>query len=205
MQVAQLEKETKELNERLRIVAKGVDHIERAYHKEERPLLAWDYDHLTVRKEAPRVGHEEYPETKKRLVRMMPDYEARPTVILVKKGEEYAKDAASGKIEEKKTKWRESRRSADSKRKKTAPTHRLVSARQRKPPATANTTVIACSTWGLARNLCYHEDSLPEVTVEVVLEASPPIIVPDYTAFMRADMIGVGRTGAGMGWGILER
>jgi hypothetical protein len=32
---------------------------------------------------------------------MMPDYEARPTVVLAKKGEEYAKDAASGKIAEK--------------------------------------------------------------------------------------------------------
>jgi translation initiation factor 3 subunit A len=42
MQVAQLEKETKELNKRLRmhIIVKRVDHTERAYRKEERPLLA---------------------------------------------------------------------------------------------------------------------------------------------------------------------
>jgi translation initiation factor 3 subunit A len=40
LQVAQLEKEKKEVAERLRIVAKRVDHIERANRKEERPLLA---------------------------------------------------------------------------------------------------------------------------------------------------------------------
>jgi translation initiation factor 3 subunit A len=54
----------------------------------------------TARREAARVVHEEYLETKKRLARMMPDYEARRAVVLTKKGEEYAKknDAASGKI-----------------------------------------------------------------------------------------------------------
>jgi translation initiation factor 3 subunit A len=118
MQVAQLEKEKKELNERLRIVAKRVDHIERAYRKEERPLLGQDYDQQqstaretfaaiqTARKESARVAHEEDLETKKRLARMMSDYEARRAVVLAKKGEEYAKkkDAASRKIEEEKAK-----------------------------------------------------------------------------------------------------
>jgi translation initiation factor 3 subunit A len=42
MQVAQLKKEKK--NKWLRIVAKGVDHIERAYRTEEHSLLARDYD-----------------------------------------------------------------------------------------------------------------------------------------------------------------
>jgi uncharacterized protein (DUF2342 family) len=33
--------------------------------------------------------------------------------------------------------------------------------------------------------------ALTEVWAEVVLEASPPCVVPDYAAFVRADMIGV--------------
>ncbi|KAJ7019631.1 translation initiation factor eIF3a [Mycena alexandri] len=120
LQVAQLEKEKKELNERLRIVAKRVDHIERAYRKEERPLLAHDYaqqqtvDRETfmavqsARKEAARKAHEEDLETKQRLARMMGEYEARRAVVLAKKGEEFAKkkDLASRKIEEEKAKRR---------------------------------------------------------------------------------------------------
>ena len=43
LQVEQLEKEKKDHNERLRIAAKRIDHVERAYRKEERPLLAQDY------------------------------------------------------------------------------------------------------------------------------------------------------------------
>ncbi|KAJ7725963.1 hypothetical protein B0H16DRAFT_1698201 [Mycena metata] len=120
LQVAQLEKEKKDLNERLRIVAKRVDHIERAYRKDERPLLAHDYDQQqavdretftgvqSARKEAARKTHEEDLETKQRLARMMGEYEARRAVVLAKKGEEYAKkkDAASRKIEEEKAKRR---------------------------------------------------------------------------------------------------
>ncbi|KAJ6629911.1 hypothetical protein B0H10DRAFT_1985801 [Mycena sp. CBHHK59/15] len=120
MQVAQLEKEKKELNERLRIVAKRVDHIERAYRKEERPLLAQDYAAQqasdretfravqTARAEAARATHAEDLATKARLARMLPEYEARRAVVLAKKGEEYAKkkDAAARKIEEEKAKRR---------------------------------------------------------------------------------------------------
>ncbi|KAJ6472697.1 translation initiation factor eIF3a [Mycena vitilis] len=120
MQVAQLEKEKKELNERLRIVAKRVDHIERAYRKDERPLLAQDYDaqqtadretfvHIQgARQTAARSAHQEDLETKKRLARMVGDYEKRREVVLAKKGEEYAKkkDAAARKIAEEKEKRR---------------------------------------------------------------------------------------------------
>jgi hypothetical protein len=115
MQVAQLEKEKKELSERLRIVAKRVDRIERAYRKDARLLLAQDYEQQqttdretfaaiqTQCKEGARLAHEEHLETKKRLARMLPDYEKRRVVFLAKKGEKYAKrkDAASRKIEEK--------------------------------------------------------------------------------------------------------
>jgi hypothetical protein len=55
-----------------------------------------------VRKEAARVVHKAHLETKKY------DYEARRAVVLAKKGK-YAKknDAASGKIEEERAKWKE--------------------------------------------------------------------------------------------------
>ncbi|KAJ7320820.1 hypothetical protein DFH08DRAFT_789026 [Mycena albidolilacea] len=120
LQVAQLEKEKKEVAERLRIVAKRVDHIERANRKEERPLLVQDYaqqqaaDRETfvavqgARRDAARRAHEEDLETKKRLARMVGEYEARRAVIIAKKGEEYAKkkDAAGRKIEEEKAKRR---------------------------------------------------------------------------------------------------
>ena len=44
LQVEQLEKEKKELNEKMRVLSKRLDHVERAYRKEERPLLAKDYE-----------------------------------------------------------------------------------------------------------------------------------------------------------------
>ena len=120
IQVAQLEKEKKELNEKLRIIAKRVDHIERAYRKEERPLLARDYEQQQkndretfdtlqrARKDATRVAHQEDMTTKARLSRMMSDYEARREVIVSKKAADFAKrkEAAHKKIEEEKTKRR---------------------------------------------------------------------------------------------------
>ncbi|KAJ7479854.1 hypothetical protein FB451DRAFT_1556664 [Mycena latifolia] len=120
MQVAQLEKEKKELAERLRIVAKRVDHIERACRKAERPLLAEDYAQQQAadaetfaavqgaRRAAARTAHEADLETKARLARMLPAYEARRGVVLARKGEEFAKrkDAAARKIEEEKAKRR---------------------------------------------------------------------------------------------------
>ena len=81
-----LEKEKKELNERMRILAKRLDHIERAYRKEERPLLAKDYEQQQAndravfeqaqkaRIEAHRQAHLHDIETKKRLTRMLSDF-----------------------------------------------------------------------------------------------------------------------------------
>lgn len=120
LQVEQLEKEKKELNERLRVVAKRVDHIERAYRKDERPLLDQDYEDQqrndletfntlqTARIEGSKVAHQKDIEAKGRLSRMMADYEARRDAISSKKGSEYAKkkDAAAKKIEEEKAKRR---------------------------------------------------------------------------------------------------
>ncbi len=42
LQVEQLDKETKDRNELVCIIAKSLDHVHRAYRKEERPLLALD-------------------------------------------------------------------------------------------------------------------------------------------------------------------
>lgn len=118
IQVAQLEKEKKELNERLRIISKRVDHIERAYRRDERPLLAKDYEEQQVndqeifsssqrqRKEESKLLHQANVETKKRLARMLPDYRSRKGVIISKKGEQYTKkqEAAAQKIAEEKEK-----------------------------------------------------------------------------------------------------
>ncbi|KAJ7199603.1 translation initiation factor eIF3a [Mycena pura] len=120
MQVAQLEKEKREMNERLRVIAKRVDHTERAYRKEERPLVSEDYarqqemDRATfatvqeARREAAGQAHQEDLQNKARLARMLPEYEKRRTAILAKRGEEFArrKDAAAKKIAEEKAKRR---------------------------------------------------------------------------------------------------
>jgi translation initiation factor 3 subunit A len=120
MQVAQFEKEKKEMNERLRITAKRIDHVERAYRKEERPLLDQDYEQqqkhdretfLNVQKahrEAARRAHEEKVAAKHRLTRILSDYQERKAVILERKGADYKKkiDLAQKKLEEEKEKRR---------------------------------------------------------------------------------------------------
>ena len=116
MQVEQIAKEKKELNERLRIVSKRVDHLERAFRKEERPLLAADYER---QKEQDKVEHSQAialareqaiaqqaasVELKNRLTRMMPDYlVAREAVESQREVEFKASRAAAAKrIEEEK-------------------------------------------------------------------------------------------------------
>ncbi|PPQ90337.1 hypothetical protein CVT25_007739 [Psilocybe cyanescens] len=120
IQVAQLEKEKKELQERLRITHKRIDHIERAYRKEERSLLDQDYevqqksDKETfeaiqkARIEAAFLAHQEDLNTKARLSRMLGDYQERRQKVIEKKGEEFAKkkEAAQRKIAEEKEKRR---------------------------------------------------------------------------------------------------
>ncbi|PCH34580.1 hypothetical protein WOLCODRAFT_139453 [Wolfiporia cocos MD-104 SS10] len=121
LQVEQLEKEKKELNERMRIVAKRLDHVERAFRKEERPLLAKDYEIQQAndkdafeasqksRLEAHKLAHQQDLETKKRLSRMLADYNAHRELIMSKRGEEFAKrkELAQKKIDEEKAKRRQ--------------------------------------------------------------------------------------------------
>ncbi|CAL1701727.1 unnamed protein product [Somion occarium] len=120
LQVEQLEKEKRELAEKTRIVSKRIDHIERAYRKEERPLLAKDYEqqqaedktaHEAAQKtriESARLSHQQDLETKKRLSRMLDFYYTHREVLISKRSEEFAKrkEAAQRKIEEEKTKRR---------------------------------------------------------------------------------------------------
>lgn len=120
LQVEQLEKEKKELNEKMRIVSKRLDHIERAYRKEERPLLAQDYEvqqtndqaaHEAAQKarlETARLAHDQDVETKKRLVRVVDDWKAYRVLVGGKRSEEYARRQAQAqkKIEEEKAKRR---------------------------------------------------------------------------------------------------
>lgn len=120
LQVQQLEKEKKDLNERLRIIHKRLDHTERAYRKEERPLLDKDYEQQqkddqtsfeTNQKallEGTKAAHEQDLLTKKRLARMMQDFRERHEVYAGKRGDEYTKkkEAATRKIEEEKSKRR---------------------------------------------------------------------------------------------------
>jgi translation initiation factor 3 subunit A len=118
LQVEQLEKEKKERESRLRVIAKRIDHTERAYRQEERPLLAKDYelqqasDRTTFeqiqkgRIDAARDAHKRDLETKKRLLRMIPEFETRKSIIIEKRSAEYARKqtAAQTKIEEEKAK-----------------------------------------------------------------------------------------------------
>jgi translation initiation factor 3 subunit A len=120
IQVEQLEKEKKDLNARLRIMAKRIDHVERAYRKEERPLLDKDYEEQQAndrenfeaiqraRAEMAKLAHEQDLETKIRLSRMMHDSLARRKVLAAKKAEEHAKkkEIAQRKIDEEKNKRR---------------------------------------------------------------------------------------------------
>ncbi|KAH9987062.1 hypothetical protein BJV77DRAFT_1027293 [Russula vinacea] len=120
LQVEQLEKEKKERESRLRVIAKRIDHTERAYRQEERPLLAKDYelqqasDRATFeqiqkgRVDAARLAHKRDLETKKRLSRILPEFEARKTIILEKRSAEYERKqaVAKAKIEEEKAKRR---------------------------------------------------------------------------------------------------
>lgn len=120
LQVEQLEKEKKERESRLRVIAKRIDHIERAYRQDERPLLAKDYelqqasDRATFeqiqkdRIDAARLAHKRDLETKKRLSRILPEFEARKAIVLEKRSAEYARKhaVAQAKIEEEKGKRR---------------------------------------------------------------------------------------------------
>ncbi|KAI9461509.1 hypothetical protein F5148DRAFT_955920, partial [Russula earlei] len=120
LQVEQLEKEKKERESRLRVIAKRIDHTERAYRQQERPLLAEDYelqqtsDRATFeqiqkdRIDTARLAHKRDLETKKRLSRILPEFEARKAIVLEKRSAEYERkqSTAQAKLDEEKAKRR---------------------------------------------------------------------------------------------------
>lgn len=99
LQVEQLEREKKELAERLRIVHRRMDHMERAYRREEIPLLANDYErqkkqdveyHHLARQtllQTSREKHEADLLVKKRLARILPDYQSTRQTIQARRHE----------------------------------------------------------------------------------------------------------------------
>jgi len=101
LQVIQLDKERGELNERLRVTGKRIDHFERALRREEIPLLERDYEeqlaneakiyeHNKQQKLALAAArHRESLNLKRRLQRILPDYQTYRTVIEEKKSEEF--------------------------------------------------------------------------------------------------------------------
>lgn len=118
MHVEKLEKDKRELAERMRVIGKWLDHVERAYRKEERPLLAKDYeaqkenDRLTFealqksRIENSKQQHQLNLETKARLSRMLGDFKKAKGEMLERRDQEYAEKqrVASEKLREAKAK-----------------------------------------------------------------------------------------------------
>ncbi|KAF9236772.1 hypothetical protein BU15DRAFT_63697 [Melanogaster broomeanus] len=153
LQVEQLEKEKKDLNERLRIASKRIDHVERAYRKDERPLLAQDYaeqqatDRTTfealrkARIENSLAAHNEALATKQRLSRMMGDFSKHQETLLSARSEEFTKKraAAERKINEEKEARRQAhaaeieRREANAKRPRKLQEKKRRSASDSKP------------------------------------------------------------------------
>lgn len=138
LQVSQIDREKKELSDKLRIISKRVDHTERALRKAELPLLAEDYERQKADDKAAHEAavtatiataeqtHREAVETKHRLSRMMQDYHARRIAINGQREEELQKKKAEMKIKidkakaerrEKVLKAREEARLADEARK----------------------------------------------------------------------------------------
>jgi translation initiation factor 3 subunit A len=117
--VDKVTKEQQHVKERLRIVAKRVDHLERAYRKEERTLLADDYERqktedraahdtaLSADRTAAIAQQKHDVELKIRLTRIMPDYlVARAAVESQRQAEfEAARLAAAAKIAEEKARF----------------------------------------------------------------------------------------------------
>ncbi|KAK0554140.1 eukaryotic translation initiation factor 3 subunit A [Tilletia horrida] len=118
LQVEQLEKEKKDLNERLRVVFRRMDHLERAYRKEEIPLIEKDYErqqeedlkaHEVARValiEASKQKHAEDMNNKGRLQRILGDYHETRKVIEAKRKVDFEarRERAKANIEREKEK-----------------------------------------------------------------------------------------------------
>ncbi|CAK9785650.1 hypothetical protein CC85DRAFT_265128 [Cutaneotrichosporon oleaginosum] len=119
MQVEHIAKEKRELTERVRIIGKRMDHLERAYRKQERPLLAADYERQKIddraahdrankaAREAAIAQQAAMRELKGRLGRMMPDYLVARRAVESQQEREFeaARKAAAAKIAEEKKRY----------------------------------------------------------------------------------------------------
>lgn len=97
-----MDKERRELNERMRIIAKRMDHIERAFRKAEIPLLADDYEGQQAEDktafeasrqgaiDAARQAHQGKLDAKRRLSRVMLDYETYVNKLSEARGQDYS-------------------------------------------------------------------------------------------------------------------
>lgn len=101
LQVEQLEKERREMQNKLKAILKKYDHTERAYRKEEIPLLSKDYEeqkatdnayHDALRKaklEASKIQHQEAIKLKSRMMRMLGDYRNLKEQLTADRSAEY--------------------------------------------------------------------------------------------------------------------
>lgn len=138
LQVSQIDREKKELNDKQRIITKRIDHLERALRKAELPLLEEDYERQKADDKAAHEAaaaatiataeqtHREAVEAKHRLSRMVDDYNAlrrkiagqREVDLQKKKAEAKQKiDKAKAERREKVLKEREQARQAEAARK----------------------------------------------------------------------------------------
>ncbi|PKI84434.1 eukaryotic translation initiation factor 3 subunit A [Malassezia vespertilionis] len=111
LQVEQIEREKRELSDKLRTVQRRMDHIERAYRREEQPLLAADYErqqkvdlenHKLAREGllvAARERFERDMAMKKLLMNVAPDYENMKNMLLGKRCALYDEQCAQAQNE----------------------------------------------------------------------------------------------------------
>jgi translation initiation factor 3 subunit A len=101
MKLAQLEREKNDINEKLRVTGKRIDHLERAFRKEEAKKLPEDYAQQRERdlaayekikaqtlKES-EAKHKENVELKHRLSRLVPAYEAYRKSVVERRHDEF--------------------------------------------------------------------------------------------------------------------
>jgi translation initiation factor 3 subunit A len=103
MKLAQLEKEKNELNERLRVTGKRIDHLERAFRKEELKHLPEDYEaqrrrdleaYETTKEQTLRESQQKHKEDvalKHRLSKLVPVYEKFRNDLTEKRKDEFEK------------------------------------------------------------------------------------------------------------------
>ncbi|RKF75877.1 Eukaryotic translation initiation factor 3 subunit A [Golovinomyces cichoracearum] len=103
MKLAQLEREKNDINEKLRVTGKRIDHLERAFRKEEAKKLPLDYeeqrqkDIATYQKTKAQtlmeaeIKHKQSLELKHRLSRLIPRYETYRQSVVERRHDEFEK------------------------------------------------------------------------------------------------------------------